>query len=157
MRAATTAQQERWTTVMIAYENDAPVGTVDFSCREMKCILLADDRDYAVRAREWNRKLKDISEWLVEIGFRVPASEAAESQKVTYHEACHLCHGQKITKQPREILQAIPGVELTELPESNWCCGSAGVYKITQPETAAVLQERKVSKITTTGAAPGRW
>ena len=142
---------------MIAYENDAPVGTVDFSCREMKCILLADDRDYAVRAREWNRKLKDTNEWLVEIGFRVPASEAAESQKVTYHEACHLCHGQKITKQPREILQAIPGAELTELPESNWCCGSAGVYKITQPETAAVLQERKVGKITTTGAAPGRW
>ena len=115
--------------------------------------LLADDRDYAVRAREWDRKLKDINEWLVEIGFRVPASEAAESQKVTYHEACHLCHGQKITKQPREILQAIPGVELTELPESNWCCGSAGVYNITQPETAAILQERKVGKITTTGAA----
>jgi Fe-S oxidoreductase len=98
--------------------------------------LLADDRDYVVRAREWDRKLKDINEWLVEIGFRVPASEAAESQKVTYHEACHLCHGQKITKQPREILRAIPGLELTELPESNWCCGSAGVYNITQPETA---------------------
>jgi len=115
--------------------------------------LLADDRDYAVRAREWDRKLKDINQWLVEIGFRVPASEAAESQKVTYHEACHLCHGQKITKQPREILRAIPGLELTELPESNWCCGSAGVYNITQPETAAILQERKVGKITTTGAA----
>jgi glycolate oxidase iron-sulfur subunit len=114
--------------------------------------LLADDRDYAVRAREWDRKLKDVNEWLVEIGFRVPAGQA-NTQKVTYHEACHLCHGQKITKQPREILQVIPGVELTELPESNWCCGSAGVYNITQPETAAILQERKVGKITTTGAA----
>jgi glycolate oxidase iron-sulfur subunit len=82
----------------------------------------------------------------------VPAGQAAQ-QKVAYHEACHLCHGQKITKQPREILQAIPGVELTELPESNWCCGSAGVYNITQPETAAVLQERKVGKIASTGAA----
>jgi glycolate oxidase iron-sulfur subunit len=115
--------------------------------------LLADDRDYAVRAREWDRKLKDINEWLVEIGFRIPAPEAADSQKVTYHDACHLCHGQKITRQPREILQAIPGVELTELPESNWCCGSAGVYNITQPETAAILQERKVGKIASTGAA----
>ena len=114
--------------------------------------LLGDDPHYASRAREWDRKLKDINEWLVEIGFRVPASQAAP-QKVTYHEACHLCHGQKITKQPREILQAIPGVELTELPESNWCCGSAGVYNITQPETAAVLQERKVGKIASTGAA----
>jgi glycolate oxidase iron-sulfur subunit len=114
--------------------------------------LLADDRDYAVRAREWDQKLKDINEWLVEIGFRIPAGQAT-TQKVTYHEACHLCHGQKITKQPLEILHAIPGVELTELPESNWCCGSAGVYNITQPETAAILQERKVGRIASTGAA----
>jgi len=115
--------------------------------------LLADDRDYVVRAREWDRKCKDINEWLVETGFRVPVAGTAEPQRVTYHEACHLCHGQKITKQPREILRAIPGVELTELPESNWCCGSAGVYNITQPETAAVLQQRKVGNITSTGVA----
>ena len=114
--------------------------------------LLADDRDYAQRAAEWDRKLKDINEWLVEIGFRVPMTVSEKSRKVTYHEACHLCHGQKITKQPREILRAIPGVELTELPESNWCCGSAGVYNITQPETAAILQERKVAKIESVGA-----
>lgn len=113
--------------------------------------LLADDSCYAARAREWDRKLKDINEWLVEIGFLVPRGEAPARQ-VTYHEACHLCHGQKIAKQPREILRAIPGVELVELPESNWCCGSAGVYNITQPETASVLQERKVAKIESTGA-----
>lgn len=113
--------------------------------------LLADDRDYAARAAEWDRKLKDVNEWLVEIGFRVPTGDVPP-QTVTYHEACHLCHGQKITRQPREILRAIPGVELTELPESNWCCGSAGVYNITQPATAAVLQERKVAKIESTGA-----
>lgn len=114
--------------------------------------LLADDPAYAARAAEWDRKLKDINEWLVEIRFRVPVSKPTAPHKVTYHEACHLCHGQKITRQPREILRAIPGVELTELPESNWCCGSAGVYNITQPETAALLQERKVDKIESTGA-----
>jgi glycolate oxidase iron-sulfur subunit len=119
--------------------------------------LLADagavtaDRGYAPRAREWDRKLKDINEWLVDIGFRAP-EVAAVPQQVTYHEACHLCHGQKITRQPREILRAIPGLELTELPEANWCCGSAGVYNITQPETAAILQERKVGNILSTGS-----
>jgi len=114
--------------------------------------LLSDDHAYAERAREWDRKLKDINEWLVDIGFRAPEGYAVARQ-VTYHEACHLCHGQKITRQPREILRAIPGVELTELPESDWCCGSAGVYNITQPETAAALQERKIGKITSTGAS----
>ncbi|MFM8658135.1 MAG: (Fe-S)-binding protein [Chthoniobacterales bacterium] len=113
--------------------------------------LLSDDRTYAARAAEWDRKLKDVNEWVVEIVFRMPAGRLAP-QTVTYHEACHHCHGQKITKQPREILRAIPGVELTELPESNWCCGSAGVYNITQPATAAVLQERKVANIKATGA-----
>ncbi len=113
--------------------------------------LLAEDPLYAGRAVEWDRKIKDINEWLVEIGFRAPRGNA-EPQKVTYHEACHLCHGQKITRQPRLILKAIPGVELVELPESNWCCGSAGVYNITQPETAAILQERKIGNVQKTGA-----
>ena len=111
---------------------------------------LQADSAYAARARKWDQKVKDIHEWLVEIGFRGPRSEIRE--KVTYHEACHLCHGQKITRQPREILRAIPGLELVELPESTWCCGSAGIYNLTQPETAAALRERKVGQIQSTGA-----
>ena len=112
--------------------------------------LLRGDSAYAAKAREWDRKVKDIHEWLVEIGFRSPRAEIRE--KVTYHEACHLCHGQKITQQPREILRSIPGLELVELPESTWCCGSAGIYNITQPETAAALGKRKVGQILSTGA-----
>jgi len=112
--------------------------------------LLRADPGYAKKAEEWDRKVKDIHEWLVEVGFRAPRSEIRE--KVTYHEACHLCHGQKITKQPRQILRAIPGLELVELTESTWCCGSAGIYNITQPETAAALRERKVGHIQSTGA-----
>ena len=118
-------------------------------------ILLADDPRYAARAREWSAKVRDVHEWLCEIGFRKPppAKARAGKRSVTYHEACHLCHGQKITWQPREILKAIPDVELIELAESTWCCGSAGIYNITQPEMAAKLQERKMRHIVETGAS----
>lgn len=116
--------------------------------------LLADDPTYAARAAAWSAKVRDISEWLVEIGFRAPAPRlpGAAPVAVTYHEACHLCHGQKITAQPREILRAIPGVELRECPEATMCCGSAGVYSLTQPTTAAWLRDRKVGHIRSTGA-----
>lgn len=116
--------------------------------------LLADDPDYAPRARAWDAKLRDIHEWLVEIGFRPPlASPFRARVPVTYHDSCHLTHGQKVTRQPRQLLQDIPGIEFRELPESNWCCGSAGVYNITQPEQSEALLERKVAHIAATGAA----
>jgi glycolate oxidase iron-sulfur subunit len=114
--------------------------------------LLGDDPVYAARAGEWSRKLRDISEYLVEIGFRKPAGAAKEGTCVTYHESCHLCHGQKVSRQPRDILKAIPGVELRECAEATWCCGSAGIYNITQPETSSWLQERKLGHLRTTGA-----
>jgi len=120
-------------------------------------ILLADDPQYSARARQWSAKVRDIHEWLCQIGFRRPQIHKGKSGfkkfSVTYHEACHLCHGQKITRQPREILNAIPGLELIELTESTWCCGSAGIYNITQPEMAAKLQERKLRHIVETGAS----
>lgn len=114
--------------------------------------LLHDDPDYAERAAAWSKKLKDIHEYLVEIGFRKPTSPARTST-VTYHESCHLCHGQKVSAQPRAILKSIPGVELHECTEAQWCCGSAGIYNITQPETSAWLQERKLGHLRASGAA----
>jgi glycolate oxidase iron-sulfur subunit len=113
--------------------------------------LLADDPAYAVRAAEWDRKVKDIHEWLAQTGVEPPPKDAPE-QRVTYHESCHLAHGQKITAQPRELLRAIPNLRLIELPESNWCCGSAGVYNLVQPEMANQLLERKLRHIRSTGA-----
>jgi len=113
--------------------------------------LLADDPVYAARAKMWSEKVKDIHEWLAEIGIRAPAQ--GEEMRVTYHEACHLCHAQKITRQPREVLRAIPGLQLIELFESTWCCGSAGIYNITQPEMAAKLQQRKIDNIKKTGVS----
>ena len=113
--------------------------------------LLVDDPVYLPRAQAWDLKVKDIHEWLAQIGVAAPGT-GQPAQTVTYHESCHLCHGQKISQQPRRILQAIPGVNLVELPEATWCCGSAGIYNLTQPEMAGQLLERKVDHILTTGA-----
>ncbi len=113
--------------------------------------LLADDPVYEKRAHEWDAKVKDIHEWLAQISI-TPPKAAAPAQAVTYHESCHLCHGQKVTTQPRALLKSIPGVKLVELPEANWCCGSAGIYNITQPEMADQLLRRKVGHIKATGA-----
>jgi glycolate oxidase iron-sulfur subunit len=116
--------------------------------------LLADDPCSAERAKDWSRKARDISEFLVEMGFRKPSTlhAASSTSRIAYHEACHLVHGQAISRQPKEILKAIPGVELVELPEATWCCGSAGIYNITQPEMSMQLLERKMQKIASNGA-----
>lgn len=116
--------------------------------------LLADDPAYRDRARVWDAKLRDIQEWLVEIGCRPPAaSPFAEPQTVTYHESCHLVHDQKVSRQPRELLRMVPGLTLAELPEASWCCGAAGIYALTQPEQADALLRRKVGHVATTGAS----
>jgi len=115
--------------------------------------LLADDPDYLSRARMWDNKLRDIHEWLVEIDLRDPLpNPSATPRTVTYHDSCHLAHGQKVVSAPRKILRKIPGLTLVDLTEADWCCGSAGVYSITQPQQAAELLDRKVAHIDSTGA-----
>ena len=114
--------------------------------------LLAGDPVYETRAHQWDAKVADIHEWLARTGITPPPAANAPAQSVTYHEACHLCHGQKITAQPRQVLRAIPNLQLTELPESTWCCGSAGIYNLTQPEMADDLLDRKVRHIKSTKA-----
>lgn len=113
--------------------------------------LLSEDQKYAARAKMWDAKLKDINEWLIKIGLTIPSGKIAP-QTVTYHEACHLAHGQKITAQPRQLLQSIPNLTLVELPESAWCCGSAGIYNVIQPKMANELLERKLAHVKSTGA-----
>jgi len=109
--------------------------------------LLPDDP----RAKVWDEKLKDVHEFLAGIDLRQPGPVA--NIKVTYHDSCHLAHGQKVTLQPRAIIDLIPGIERVDLPESDWCCGSAGVYSITQPEQSGLLLDRKVGHIRATGAS----
>jgi glycolate oxidase iron-sulfur subunit len=115
--------------------------------------LLEHDPVYAARAVLWSQKLKDIHEWLDEIGLRPPVpplGSEAEQTVVTYHHSCHLCHGQKVSRQPQDILRSVPGIKLVELKEADWCCGSAGIYNITQPEMAAQLQNRKMENVAAT-------
>lgn len=115
--------------------------------------LLEDDADYAPRAEAWDAKIRDVHEWLAEIGWRVPA--AAPSTKpltLTYHDSCHLAHAQRVTAPPRNILRSLPGVSFVELDESSWCCGAAGVYAVTQPAQADALLERKLRHLRATGA-----
>jgi glycolate oxidase iron-sulfur subunit len=116
--------------------------------------LLQDDPRYAGAARAWDARLKDVHEWLIEIGCRAPQAAPFDREvTITYHDSCHLAHGQKVVAPPRAVLRLLPGVSLAELPESNWCCGSAGVYAITQPAQADLLLDRKVRNIERTGAA----
>jgi glycolate oxidase iron-sulfur subunit len=115
--------------------------------------LLHDDPVYAAEAQSWDRKVRDIHEWLVDIDFRDPRrNPGAPEQVVTYDASCHLLHGQRVAHQPLEILRAIPGVRLVALAEADWCCGSAGIYSLTQPEQSAKLLDRKLDKIAATGA-----
>jgi glycolate oxidase iron-sulfur subunit len=120
--------------------------------------LLHDDAVYRDRAQGWDHKVRDVHEWLMEIGVRAPrvvattSPERDEVQTVTYDASCHLLHGQRIATQPLALLRLIPGIQLVPLPESDWCCGAAGVYSITQPEQAAKLLARKLDHIAGTGA-----
>ena len=113
--------------------------------------LLHDDPHYAAKAAQWDAKVKDIHEWLVQIQFRKPTAGCG-LDTTTYHESCHLCHGQKVVSQPRAVLASIPGLKVIELPESNWCCGSAGIYNITQPDQSAKLLDRKLANLAKTQA-----
>jgi glycolate oxidase iron-sulfur subunit len=112
--------------------------------------LLRDDPQYADRAKEFAAKVRDISEVLLELG--LPEMKHPVNETITYHDACHLAHAQKVTAAPRKLLAAIPGLTLLPLAESDMCCGAAGTYNLTQPEMASDLAERKLKHIEATGA-----
>ena len=112
--------------------------------------LLAGDPVWAERARRFATRVSDISEFLAREPLRGPLQPVSRS--VTYHDPCHVAHGQKIRKEPRALLAQIPGLTVRELHEADWCCGSAGTYNLTQPEMAGQLQRRKVENIRATGA-----
>lgn len=113
--------------------------------------LLAGDPAWAARARRFAARVRDISEFLAATPLRGPLRPVPLT--VTYHDPCHVVHGQKIRSAPRALLGQIPGLRLVELPESDWCCGSAGIYNLTEPEMAGRLLRRKVRHVLGTGAA----
>lgn len=107
--------------------------------------LLEDDPRFRDRARAFSAKVRDISEFLADIPLNEMMSPVRA--RVAYHDACHLAHGQRVRQQPRTLLAKIPGIELVELDESDWCCGSAGIYNITHPDMATRLLNRKVAHV----------
>jgi glycolate oxidase iron-sulfur subunit len=112
--------------------------------------LLADDPAYAVRARAFAGRVRDVSELLVELGPVAPRH--ALPMVAAYHDACHLAHAQGVRAQPRQLLAGIPGLEVREITDPDICCGSAGVYNVLQPEPARELGDRKAAAVLATGA-----
>lgn len=112
--------------------------------------LFAGDDDWADRAARFAQRVRDVTEVLdaMELGAPVRALDAA----VTYQEACHLVHAQRVAAAPRRLLARVPGLRLVEMDESAVCCGSAGIYNLTQPAMAQRLQRRKIAAIRRTGA-----
>jgi glycolate oxidase iron-sulfur subunit len=107
--------------------------------------LLANDPEWRARAAKLELKVKDVSEFLTELGPTAPRQPL--HLRIAYHDACHLSHGQKVRAQPRALLQAIPGVELVEIPDGDQCCGSAGVYNLLEPQSAQLIGKRKADNI----------
>jgi glycolate oxidase iron-sulfur subunit len=115
--------------------------------------ILAGDPDYEEKAKQFTEKVRDVQEFLMEVGLTAElASIKDEELQIVYQDACHLLHGQKISLPPRQLLQKIPGVKLKEPIDAAVCCGSAGVYNMLQPEVASALGEQKVTNLLNTGA-----
>src|SRR5437870_391911 len=104
----------------------------------------------AERAARFAASVRDVAEILAQEPLRGPLSPVPLT--CTYHDPCHVVHGQKIKSEPRKLLAQIPGLRVAELTESDWCCGSAGIYNLTEPEMATRLLHRKVSHVLATGA-----
>jgi len=107
--------------------------------------LLHDDSAFAARAQAFSRRVRDVSEVLTSAPLRAPLHPVP--RRVAYDDPCHLLHGQKIREQPRALLRQIPELHLLEVPESDWCCGSAGIYNLLHPETARALLDRKIAHL----------
>ncbi|MCW6035690.1 4Fe-4S dicluster domain-containing protein [Spirulina subsalsa FACHB-351] len=115
--------------------------------------ILKDDPNYRDKAKAFSAQVKDVNEFLAEVGLTAPLSPLSDRELVlVYQDACHLLHGQKISLQPRQLLQQIPQVTLREPLDAALCCGSAGVYNILQPEVGDELGQQKVENLVNTGA-----
>jgi glycolate oxidase iron-sulfur subunit len=112
---------------------------------------LLETSPYASAGSSFKAKVRDVSEFLVELGPVKP--EHPLPIKATYHDACGLSHAQKIRQQPRQLLEMIPGLELAPLAEGEHCCGAAGSYNLTQPAMSHQLGQRKGGHVLATGAA----
>lgn len=107
--------------------------------------LFRNDPEMKEKAEDFSAKVEDVSKFLYDNDFKRPKAEL--KTRVTYHDACHLAHGQGVRFEPRQLLKEIPGVEMVDLPDADRCCGSAGIYNLTHPEMAGVLLDRKIDDV----------
>lgn len=112
--------------------------------------LLAGEPGWADRAAALSAKVADFSEFVADL--EPAATRHPLPLRIAYHDACHLAHAQRITRQPRDLLMAIPDIVLTEIADAGTCCGSAGIYNLVQPEAAADLGAHKAAAVADTGA-----
>jgi glycolate oxidase iron-sulfur subunit len=112
--------------------------------------LLEHDPDYAEPARRFKALMKDVTEFLCSI--ELNRDMGTIDATVTYQDSCHLAHGQKIRKQPRQLLAAVPGLKFREMPLSDMCCGSAGIYNVLHTSLSMDILEKKMENVNLTGA-----
>ena len=104
------------------------------------------------RADTFRQRVVDVTVFLARLGLRELPAGPGRSQRIAYHDACHLANAQNVRREPRDLLRAIPGVQLCELPDAHLCCGSAGSYNLDQPQIAASLGQKKAQAVLATGA-----
>jgi glycolate oxidase iron-sulfur subunit len=112
--------------------------------------LLEGDPRYATRAHEFSRRMRDVSEFLASIELNRDMKPLPLT--VTYQDSCHLAHGQRIREAPRKLLEAVPGLSFHEMPLADVCCGSAGIYNVTESEMSMQILHRKMEDVNRTAA-----
>lgn len=113
--------------------------------------LLRDDPAYAAKARRFSAKVWDILEYLDALGMTPPAGTL--DRTVAYADACHLAHAQGVRRPPRDLLAAVPGLQLVEPEGPDTCCGSAGIYNLLHPELSDAILRGKIDSLARTGAS----
>ncbi len=144
------AQARRNIDAMLSSKFDAIVSNAAGCGATMKeyAGLLEHDAEYAERAKQFVAKVRDITEYLAEVGLLEPKRKV--TRRVTYADPCHLAHAQGVRKAPRELLKTI-GVEFVEMPRSDSCCGSAGVYNVAQNELSMKILDEKMDYVASVG------
>ena len=113
--------------------------------KEYPELFREEEQEWLEKAEVFAEKVQDISKYLYDTGYRLP--QAKLHTRITYHDACHLAHGQGVKEEPRDILLSIPGVEMVHMANADRCCGSAGIYNLTNPDMAGAVLQSKMENV----------